>query len=602
MKNYKARILTRSLSAMVLSVAFGGVAATQVIEKHPAKTAQGKTSQNLPYPTLKGSHDDSEFGVQLKQLVVVDTRVSSDMTSFADSVDLSRLGDLLQSASLRTHLQTFIGQPLSQKLMFDIRAAVTQHYRAINRPLVVVTVPPQELTNGRLQIDVLPFKLGEKKVETNGSAKVWTPSEYINRNMRVEEGDDIDSVALIDDINWLNLNPYRNANVIFEPGTKAGTTNLIIRTDEQKPWSIYSGYSNSGSRRDDRHRFFSGFNVANLPFTDAQLGYQFTGSSRSLAKGKVTGLDSQRGLVSHSGSFFLPLSYGNGWRHKINLNANYAQSFTPLITPFMQDNRTTSIYADYAVQLPRIGTLSAEVYGGVDFKHQKNDVYFSGVLSKSTKQDIANLIAGSRGQFVTPFGFIKKDSAMPGRASFDMRIIASPGGLTRDNVDEVFIETSGNPLARARYAYLYAELSHIAPLPKGYSLSHSLKAQIATNRLPAVEHFSLGGDQSLRGYLSNEHSGDSGISLQTTIYAPAFELFGAKKNVTDSLKPFAFLDLGRTGAIGAASMSLASIGAGFSYQFNKNTFLSAYYGYALLDGSQTKSGDGSASMRLTMRY
>lgn len=602
MRNFKIHAILTSVSTIVLSIIFDGVAVTQVIEKHAVKTEQGKFRQNLPYPALNGSRDDSKLGVLLKRLVVIDARVSDNSPSFVDGVDLSHAGDLLQSSTLRAHLQTFIGQPLSQKLMTDIRAAVTQHYRAINKPLVAVTVPPQELTNGQLQIDVLPFRMNEKKVKTNGSAKVWTSLEHINRSVRVEAGDEIDSIALIDDINWLNLNPYRNASVMFEPGTKAGTTNLIIRTDEQKPWNIYSGYSNSGSRKDDRHRIFSGFNLVNLPFSDAQLGYQFTGSSRSLTKGKVIGLNGQRGLISHSGSLFTPLFYANGWRHKFNLKANYAQSFTPLITPFMQDNNTTSIYADYAVQLPRFGTLSSEMYGGVDFKHQKNDVYFSEVISKSTKQDIANLIVGSRGQFATPFGFTKNNSAMPGRASFDMRVIASPGGLTRDNVDEVFIKASGDPLARARYAYLYGELSHHAPIPKGYSLSHSLKAQVATNRLPAVEHFTLGGDHSLRGYLSNEQSGDSGFSLQTTLSGPTFELLSAKKNVSDGLRPYAFIDLGQVNTIGSAGVSLASIGAGFTYQFNKNTFLSAYYGYTLLDGTQTKSGNGRTSVRLTMRH
>ena len=48
----------------------------------------------------------------------------------------------------------YVGKPLSQKEISEIKEKVAQFYKSQNQPLVVISVPKQELTHGVLRIVV----------------------------------------------------------------------------------------------------------------------------------------------------------------------------------------------------------------------------------------------------------------------------------------------------------------------------------------------------------------------------------------------------------------------------------------------------------------
>lgn len=570
------RTVFSALTGVVLALAASTSVFAQQVEENPAPIVTGIERDGLPNPALDVSEDATPFGVDLNTITVM------------------QKGEALQDSALQAQLVPYIGKPLSNKLVAEIRAAVTRYFRSIDRPLVSVSVPPQEVSAGALQLDVLTFAVAEKKAEGNR----WTPDTYIQKNVRLAAGDEVDGVRLIENLNWLNLNPYRNLSVVFEPGDKSGTTNLILRSDEKKPWTVWGGYHNYGSSPTDQNRVFAGVNVANFPGIDQQLSYQLTTSPQLIPSGRLFNLGHEPGYVSHSLSTFAPVTFGNGSRHKLSSQLSYVQNYSALTAPFTQDTKTLQFYGEHAFSPIKIGEFSPEFYSGIDYKRQDNEVFFNNISTASTGIDIAQLVLGVRGDFETPFGIARK-----GKARFDVRFVGSPGNLYARNSNAAFNAASSGRSVSSSYMYLYGSLKHDMPLPSRMFLSNSLSFQIADRALPSLEQFSLGGENTVRGYFSNEVSGDHGIALQNTFYLPSFDLGGSAGKSDGQLQPFLFADIGWAKDIAAGtSNTLASVGAGVNVSFARNLSASLSFSHILMDGTKSMQNDHRLFARVTAKY
>lgn len=593
------------------SIGFSSSALAQAVEQHPAPIIRGDKRVFLPEPALKGSNDATPLGVDLRRLIIVDHLENGTEHPPVDGpggIILSHAGALLQDPAFKARLDGYLGQPLSAMLISDIRIAITEHFRRIDRPLVAINTPPQEVSAGTLRLDVLPFRVGALKIEGGE----WTPDAHIADTVRLKQGDTVDSSRLIADLNWLNANPYRNLGVVFEPGDKPGTANVILRSKEAPPYSAWGGYATSGSRNDDPHRFFVGASIANLPWIDHQLSYQLTSSPQNGRRGRVLSLHDKPGYLSHAVTYLAPIDYGDGIRHTASLQASYVQSFVDLIAPFTQDNTTLQLYGEYAVPLNaerQLGKdLSLEVYGALDFKRQRNEVFFAGVSQLTTTLDIFQFALGARGGFRTPFGIDIANEDEPGlhmgggNARFDLRLAGSPGDVTRFNDDVSFAAANNNPNASAHYGYFYGSFNHAAPLPKGFALATDLTFQLAERPLPGLEQFSYGGQTSVRGYLSNEASGDHGVTIQNAIEFPAFSFLDGDLTGRDAIRPYVFGDYGYSiDRLANDDAALMSAGFGFDYQFGETFSATVQYGHAFKAGGETQDGAshlyGSVSIR-----
>src|SRR4029077_16851714 len=67
---------------------------------------------------------------------------------------------LLDHRDLKKLLETHLGKPLTKGGRAQIVGEVVRYYRDHGRPLVDVSTPPQDVTNGVLQVLVLEGKVG----------------------------------------------------------------------------------------------------------------------------------------------------------------------------------------------------------------------------------------------------------------------------------------------------------------------------------------------------------------------------------------------------------------------------------------------------------
>jgi len=573
------RVLTAALTAATL-LSTGAVA--QVVEENPAPVPQGTQRDELADPVAPDETLSREpLGVDLAGIIVAPS--GAPARSGGSGVDISALAEDLPGLS--SALAGFIGQPLSQALIGEIRTVVIAAYRKADLPLVSVTVPPQEVTGGVLQLAVTVFTLGE--ITTDGNTR--TSDAHLLDAMRVEPGETVDSAVLLEDLNWLNLNPYRNVVAVFEPGRKAGETNLTLRADEVKPWQVYAGYQNSGVESSDRNRIFAGFNTAGFPGTDHLLSYQLTASPDFWWDGGLLADPAHAAYESHSVSYFVPLP----WRHKLTMQASYIDSDATLVTPFTQAGETVQVYADYAVPVDTRGDIRYDAYGLAEWKLQEVALDFAGLPVRRSQLGIAQFGGGIRGT--------QRDAW--GRTGFDVRVVASPGGLVSHNEDSDFVASTGNPDADATYAYLFGTALRSTPVdPIDATLVNRLRFQVGSSDLPGIEQFSVGGVSTVRGYEALELSGEAGVSLSNELRFDALSVL-SDDVVANDLVPFGFVDVGYV-SDDFSNVDEVLLGTGFGASYSVSRFLSldAALGFAVLETRATDAGDARAHVSATIRY
>lgn len=579
-------LLFSGFIAVSLDIAHG-----QTIERNPAEIIVGRQISSLPEEDsalTSDALDASPLGVDLIGISVVPpVDASSQRAVSSPGLHVGAM-PLLDTAQGRAVLAPFLGRPLSQKLIADIRIAITSYYRSQDRALVSVLVPPQEITSGVLQLVVIVFTVDSVTLEGNE----WTPPNHILKTVRVRSGEELDSGRLTSDLNWLNLNPYREVGAVFEPGAKPGVTNLTLRTRERRPWGVYAGYNNAGTPGTDRNRLFVGANVANLPFIDHQLAYQATFSRNAVSQDSdLPGGAGPPDYMSHSLSYFVPLP----WRHKLNVQVSFVESNQAPVVPFRDNGRTVLLYGDYGIPLPRFSNVLSELYMGVEYDNQRSRTYFSDIPIFSSSIDVVQGIVGWRGQRNDRFG----------QTGFDIRGVLSPGGITPNNTDAAYAITSFDPAASANYAYIYGRLSRSMRLfDTGLTLDMLATAQLANKALPGLEQFGIGGWSSVRGYETLEASGDDGFTSSVEVRSPQFSLSDRMKLPFDDVVTVStFWDLGYTsGRFADESYNLSGIGLGLDIALGDHLSASLAWGYALTDGPQTGAGDSRIQGQAITRF
>ncbi|MEZ5434431.1 MAG: hypothetical protein R3F31_25355 [Verrucomicrobiales bacterium] len=70
--------------------------------------------------------------------------------------------------------------------------------------------------------------------------------EYLKKQIRIAAGERINRKVVEADLDWLNENPARRVDLIYARGEADGTSDIILKTDEQKPVNFYTGFANTG--------------------------------------------------------------------------------------------------------------------------------------------------------------------------------------------------------------------------------------------------------------------------------------------------------------------------------------------------------------------
>jgi hemolysin activation/secretion protein len=420
---------------------------------------------------------------------------------------------LLNSPAFQEKVTPFIGQPLTMNALNEIATLTLSWYRANGQPFVNVSIPPQNINNGLVQIVVTNYRVG--KVEVTGNK--WFSSAFIHRASGLVPGQTLTTNGLETDLNWVNQNPFLTVNAVLQPGATTGTTDVNLQAKDQFPFRAYAGYDNLGVPSLGQNEWFIGFNWGNAFGLGQILSYQLT---RSFT-GRYTG---------HSISDVIPLPWqGN----KLLVFGSYEEQRPDIAEGFDDLGRSGQASFRYVRTLPNLSWLTHDVQLGYDFKTTNTNLEFGGfsVFDSSAQID----------QFVLTYDGDETDRY--GETSIENDFVVSPGGLTGANTTAAF-ETIV-PYATAHYVYNRFGFTRTTYLPYQFSWVARVLTQYSNSNLLDSEQLAGGGPGSVAGYPTDTALGSNGELINMTIFAPAFSpsrLLGLHAFPDDQVQLGAFWD------------------------------------------------------------
>jgi hemolysin activation/secretion protein len=474
---------------------------------------------------------------------------------------------------LKPVLRAHLGRPLTLAELDSVCRTIVAHYQSQGRPVVDALVPQgQDIANGVVQILVIEGKVGEVRVE---GARHFSP-DLLRSYLRASPGEPIVRDPLLADLEWINANPFRRADLVFEAGDEFGSTDLILRTEDRFPWRFYTGIENTGVESTGEARILAGFNHGNAFGLDHQWSGQFTGDSE---------FDRLR---AWSSAYLIPLPS----RQWLSFYGSYVESAPDNPAPFDQEGTNWELGTTWRIPVRCSASLRHEWSFGYEFKRIDNNLQFGGVRVFANAVDVSQFLAGYEGSLASD------DS----RTSWGTTLYVSPGGLGGHSEDADY--RIARPGAEATYAYLEGRLSHQQELPWQLTWQASLTGQVATGNLIGSEQQGLGGFRSVRGYREYEHTGDHAVILRNELRGPAVPLVGRwLENLPDQLQPLAFIDCGtawKDEPVPGEDKQVTLASAGVGVRYSLDPWFSAYLDWGLQLRDSGKRDPRSSGIHLGM--
>ena len=478
---------------------------------------------------------------------------------------------------LEKHLNALVvGKQITKETIYEIKTYLATYYKDAHHPLVLVEVPEQDITSGVLQLIVLESRLGEIRIEGNK----WTSSKRLMEYIQLRPAQEIDEGRLMNDVHFINRNPFRRVDIVYAPGEEPNTTDVILAVKERRPWRIYSGVENTGVEPIGRGRWLLGFNWGNVFGLGHVFSYQFTSSYNP------------HRFKAHTVEYLAPLP----WRHVLDVYGGYSEVHPKIHRPIRR-NKGWSAQASlrYTIPLRVYRYLEHEIDMGFDFKRMNNTFEFTEDLPLFGRNvNLTQFILGYTGNY-------ERNTY---RLDFDGDIYWSPGQWLADQTNNDY--ESLRPDAKNHWVYFRGSFVYLQRLPKSFSLSLLARGQISSQNLLPSEQFGLGGYDTVRGYDQREVNKDGAILLSAEARSPALPLLKYIKSqwkIPDRIQFLIFLDYGwgaNHNALPGEPKSEYLLGTGPGIRYTIEPYLSARLDWGIKLHKKAQYGGGNTMINFAI--
>ena len=564
---------TRLTAAIGLAVSLSSVAAfgqayervaPKALPENPPPPPPTDTPQFSPLPS-----SDQVVLQSLKGVVFVAGPEALHKEGLPNATGVSAPGlPLLADPAFAARITPYIGGKATMGDLNKIGETVTAWYKEHDQPFVSVTIPPQNITAGTVQVVVVPYRIGAVKPEGNE----WFSSALLVRESGLKTGQTLTLGGVQEGLERLNGNPFRTVNTVFQPGEDTGVTDVILKTEDRLPLRLYATFDNAGTANLGRAEWGIGANWGNAFGLDQQVSYQFTRSFSAR-------------FNAHSVSWTAPLP----WNDKLVIFGSYEEEKPAAGTAFDEDGNSGQASLRYVHPLPALSLgqgigLSHDIQIGFDFKSTNNNLEFGGIQVFASAVEVD--------QFPIVYEATETDGW--GQTALENTLVLSPGGITGGNTDAAF--RASDPRSGAAYVYDRIGLTRTTSLPAKFSLVTRVVGQLADGNLQSSEALGLGGIASVRGYYTDTAISSEGVLVSNEIRGPAVSLakvLGQKLPVDDQLQLGAFWDWGHVSQVDAVpdqlnSATLSSLG------LDLHITLDRYADFRIDTGWQLRSAPGTS--------
>jgi len=476
------------------------------------------------------------------------TSAFSDNPIIIDDIEIPKENKFIDEA------KKFIGDPITIDKLQEIKIFVINYFRDNGYALVGVHIPAgQDITDGDLQVIINVAKLGKMQVE---GGKYFS-DEKIKKQIRIKPNENIQSNKIAEDLEWLNDNPFRRVSAIYMPSETLNQTDILFQVEDKFPLRVYAGYENNSYAVAGSSRFLAGFNAGNLFKLDQQLNFQF-----------ISALEFRR-WWGISGNYIIPLP----WRNIFKVIGSYSKALSDEVAFRLIKGVGWTLAGRYEIPLPIIFDLSHDFIIGIDFKRTNNFLNVADSLIYDRNIDVF--------QFLLKYQGTRDDRL--GITSFELSLFYSPGDVTANNKNSNFqVE---RPDAKADYTYFELDIERLTKLGWNFSFVTNFLGQLSFSKLLLSEQLAIGGNFTVRGFMENDVSGDSGILFKNEIRSP--QIHFQRKRLDRELQFLAFIDFGYVtdvdpNIVDKSNAALLSIGPGLRYHLANYITIRFDYGFQLL--------------------
>jgi len=495
-------------------------------------------------------------------------RVSFDVTGF------NVVGDNpLSESETRNTLDQFVGQ---ERGIDDIENAADALEKAIigkGLSFYRVSLPPQELTDGVIDLQVKRYAIGNVEVRGN---RHYSEKNIVASMPALKQGRSPSTKSIAQSLRLANENPGKRLRVTLAPGTAANEIDARITVVDQKPLTFNAWLNNTGTDVSGDFRVGTSVSHRNLFGRDHSASLSFITSPE--------GIDDVQQFVAN---YRIPIYRFGG---TLNFVAVQSDIDSGTVAGVFDVAGRGEVYGlGYSHSLSSIARYHHSVSLQLSDKLFDNDIQFQGnqVLDdvRSRPLTLSYRNSWENGKGLQLSSFISVASNLSGGSFNDQQFyeLARLGAVD----DWQKIELGWN-VQYSKAKWLYSLAARFA---------------VTDDRLITGEQFSVGGANSVRGLEERELRGDEGYLVNLQAWAP---------EIIKGVRPVAFVDVGHvdnnrpiSGELD--SESVVSAGILFNWNPTEKVTASASYGY-LFDGidggdqSSSSSRDGDSKVHVNVAY
>jgi hemolysin activation/secretion protein len=476
---------------------------------------------------------------------------------------LVRGNTLLQAQDIQDSMEPFMGPGRSMNDVHAARDALQKLYQSRGYQSVVVEIPPQQVKNGVILLQVMENTIGRLRVE---GAKYHSPQEIRDAVPSLAQGTVPNFNDVQKELTDLNRQPGRQVVPLLSPGSLPQTMDVTLKVDDTYPLHASVEVNNDHSAYTPDLRTIATVRYDNL----WQLGHTISASY-------IVAPADPHATSVYALSYLAPLNTDwslLGSAYKSNSNANTLGGTTVL-------GKGNAVSLQATKQLPVLGGDYTQLVSvGISRKHFDQNITLGG-QTLAAPLTYYPLSASYTGQHTS-------DQATTGftlTGNFGWRGMGS-GNTAFDNQ---------RYNARDNFADLHLDFSYVRTLPDDFALATRASAQASDQPLVSSEQFAAGGASSVRGYLSAEETADNGGIASVELRTPSIHAWLG--SFANDWRFHVFVDSARLMLIDPLSeqrgrFTLLSTGVGTEFTVFHYLSGDLEYAYPLRDGVQTRAHDG----------
>ncbi|MCK4707439.1 MAG: ShlB/FhaC/HecB family hemolysin secretion/activation protein, partial [Gammaproteobacteria bacterium] len=423
-----------------------------------------------------------------------------------------------------------------------------------------VSLPPQQLTSGTVEFQVVHFTIGAINIAGNE----FFDRENIEHSLPfLKAGSTPNTKQLSRRLKLVNNHASKNLVLRFKDGEAEDAIDVELTVQDQNPQLFFLTLDNTGSAESEEVRSTLGYQHGNLFNLDHSITATLTVSPQDTSATSQIGFD-----------YHIPM-----YQHGANMDF--------LLSDSEVNSGDVADGAAITGQGSVFGfTYSRPLLSGTNFDHQwstgfqfkkfENDIELAGGLIQNSDVVSFPLELGYG------FSYRMKSGVISGGLNLAMNL---DSGTNNTNEDYAAVR----PEAENDWSSIKYNLAYDLVFGQNWLIHAGVSGQSSSDLLIPGEQFGVGGSGSLRGFEVRSVTGDLGHQLSLELWTPAYANFRFLLFVDQ-----ASVELNSGELSEGVSYDLASTGLGMRWSWKQQLSISVDYG-VIIEGLGIDEGINSGS-------